>query len=680
MQSSSHAAKRHKVERSCLAASSAPKVVLARILLALQAEGCLVEGLIDSDADEHKVRKDIASAASELTSESTPFGPIVQTMTFNTTPPFSWKYMHPLALLYKLSTVAPGFASLLKRCVDAYGELSIVLYVDEIRPGNILRPDYGRATQNIFWTFSEFPEWFLKRDDGWFTVGGLRTAMLQNIGCDMSSLMTRVLHTFWNPAGANFQTTGGMFVVGNEHVIVKSRFAGFLGDEKAIKEVFASKGPGGTKPCLSCKNVVQHMDEFLEPDGYLVSVKTADPSRFDSATDDDVFEMADHLRARVGVGSKQAFEDLQQHLGLNYVADGILYDGHCRQLVRPVSGWYRDWMHVMCVAGVANIELEQVIHALRDIGVQPQTLTSFFSHIRLPKSMGKIDKEWFTKGRVGKPHEQKDGWKGFSSELLAIIPIMMHFLQTAIEPTGQLPNHIRCFQLLDRMLKLFSLGAETAANHIRLIENTIKTHAEAFAEIYGHVAKPKFHHLFHVVDHARNMNRLISCFVTERKHKTIKHIANHLFRNFETALTTDLLNLTVERYSTRPGLFCPESLHNPRPMTGAAQQAILRGAGIGSLSTSFRADLTCGCIDKADFIMLPNRSVGRVVVFAATGEGIEATIVCVVTPLRCIGAHRHRHAGLQPIVVNAADIVDSLVWYEDGEDVCVLPPRQSATW
>ena len=90
-----------------------------------------MEGLIDSDADEHKVRKDIASAANELGSESTPFGPIVQTMTFNTTPPFHWRYIHPLALLYKLSTIAEGFVSLLKSCVDAYGELSIVLYVDD---------------------------------------------------------------------------------------------------------------------------------------------------------------------------------------------------------------------------------------------------------------------------------------------------------------------------------------------------------------------------------------------------------------------------------------------------------------------------------------------------------------------------------------------------------------------
>ena len=230
------------------------------------------------------------------------------------------------------------------------------------------------------------------------------------------------------------------------------------------------------------------------------------------------------------------------------------------------------------------------------------------------------------------------------------------------------------------MLKLFSFGAETAAKHILLIEAVIKAHARAFEEIYGDVRKPKFHHLFHVVDHARNMKRLLSCFVTERKHRSIKHIANHLFRNFETALTTDILNLTVERYSTRPGLFCPESLDAPKPLTGEAQQAILRGAGIDALNTSLRANLRCGCVSKDDFIMLPDRSVGQVVVFAATGESIEATIVCVVKPLRCIDACRHRKTGLQPIVVAASDIVEALVWYEDGGDVCVLPPRQSATW
>ena len=680
--SSSNVAKRHKAERACLAASSAPKAVLARILLTLHAQGCLVEGIVSDDDDESKLRKDIAKAAQDIGAESTPFGPIVQTMTFEGKRPFHWKFIHPLALLFKLSQIAPGFAQLMMRCIESAssGLLSIVIFVDEIRPGNVLRPDLGRATQNLFWAFAEWPEWYIKRDDAWFTFGGIRSKKLQQLGICMSSLMTRVLHVFWHPDGANFLTSGAVLVVGTTNRIVKARFAGFLGDEKGLKEVFGSKGPGSSRCCLSCKNIVQFMDDTLEPDGYLVSVKSHDRSRFDAATDSDVFEMADHLRASHNHISKTAFEDLEQALGLHFIPSGVLYDQHCRSLVRPVKGWFRDWMHVMTVQGVANVELEQVIHVLRANDVKPEAITAFAAHFNLPKAGGKVCEDWFTTARIGKPSEQKDGWKGFSSEVLTIVPIVLCFLQTAVAPTGLLSDHIRCFHLLDRLLKLFSLGAEEGYKQIGLIERLIDEHATAFAELYGDVIKPKYHHLFHIVDHARNLKRLLSCFVTERKHRAVKAIANHLFGNFETALTTDMLILTVERYSNRPHMFCPESLYRPKPIVGEIARVLLQGAGIDAVSTSLRADLLCGQVSKGDLVVMSDRSVGSIVMFAAAGEAVEATIVCVVKPFLRIDDYRHREADLQPIVVNSADILQPLVWYRDGTEVCVLPPKQSAMW
>ena len=132
--------------------------------------------------------------------------------------------------------------------------------------------------------------------------------------------------------------------------------------EKGLKEVYASKGPASTRPCLSCLNVVQFLDHVLEEDGYLVSVKCPHPARFVKSSDANVFEAADRLKRAKAHMTKAAFEHLEQELGLHNVPGGILYDDHCRSLVRPVTGWYRDWMHVMAVAGCGNIELEQIIH------------------------------------------------------------------------------------------------------------------------------------------------------------------------------------------------------------------------------------------------------------------------------------------------------------------------------
>ena len=168
--------------------------------------------------------------------------------------------------------------------------------------------------------------------------------------------------------------------------------------------------------------------------------------------------------------------------------------------------------------------------------------------------------------------------------------------------------------------------------------------------------------------------------VAERRHRAIAGMANHLYNNFEKALTTDMLNLTVERNSDPPQMFCTQSLYRPKPLGGKIASVLMQGAGIDVVNTSVRADLIGGVASKDDLVMMSDRSVGRVVMFAAAGEAIESTIVCVVRPLLRIDAYRHKEADLQPIVVNAADILEALVWYRDGTEVCVLQPKQSATW
>ena len=52
----------------------------------------------------------------------------------------------------------------------------------------------------------------------------------------------------------------------------------------------------------------------------------------------------------------------QQTFGLNYEVEGLLFDRSLRETVKPISHWLRDWMHVMCVAGCANIEVEQIVN------------------------------------------------------------------------------------------------------------------------------------------------------------------------------------------------------------------------------------------------------------------------------------------------------------------------------
>jgi len=295
---SSNDGRRVRIERSLLASGACPKSTLARILCTLHAEGFLADGLVDDGDSEEHVRKSIAAAARGLGTQATPFGPVVQEMTLNTTPPFTWQYIHPVALVYSLSQASPGFATMMGNCIDASsGPLGIVLFVDEARPGNVLRPDKGRAVQNIYWAFSEWPEWYLSRADAWLNFGCLRSNIVAQLPGGMSGLMVQILHRFFNTKGPNFAVAGGMIDRGPLGAVVfKARLAGLLGDEKGLKEVFGAKGPNATRPCLSCKNICQFMDEALGDGTYLQSVRCPDRSKFDPCSDAEVYEAADILR------------------------------------------------------------------------------------------------------------------------------------------------------------------------------------------------------------------------------------------------------------------------------------------------------------------------------------------------------------------------------------------------
>ena len=77
----------------------------------------------------------------------TPYGPVVKELVLQTSDgQASVLYTCPLALMFYLCAQVAGFAGLLAASVQRR-LCRIVCYVDEVRPGNVLRPDKGRATQ-----------------------------------------------------------------------------------------------------------------------------------------------------------------------------------------------------------------------------------------------------------------------------------------------------------------------------------------------------------------------------------------------------------------------------------------------------------------------------------------------------------------------------------------------------
>ena len=203
---------------------------------------------------------------------------------------------------------------------------------------------------------------------------------------------------------------------------------------------------------------------------------------------------------------------------------------------------------------------------------------------------------------------------------------------------------------------------------IDLIEETVLWYGRLFSELYYDVVKPKFHHLYHVCDGMRAAGKLLSCWVTERRHRSTKNFGNHIFRHFETTLTIDAFNRMVV-LAEEGAYFKREAIHSPKES---------EHAGV-PISLGISAQLICGEVTKGDVVMLDDRKVGFVENFGNTDGGEIHCIVRLHMPLQ-MGANRYALASSGVVVVPASDILGLCMWASGDESLVVLPPPISATW
>ena len=70
----------------------------------------------------------------------------------------------------------------------------------------------------------------------------------------LSELAKLILLIFFPPSGESFHK-GIIITHGDQSIIVRATFCGFLADEKCLKSVFNITGQAGNVPCINCLNV-----------------------------------------------------------------------------------------------------------------------------------------------------------------------------------------------------------------------------------------------------------------------------------------------------------------------------------------------------------------------------------------------------------------------------------------
>ena len=413
--------------------------------------------------------------------------------------------------------------------------LSILIYGDEIVPGNVLRLDQSRKLFLLFWSIKEFGPRVLHSVDAWIPMFAMPTTKLKLIAGGISQCIRFLLRRMFLDEKIN--TDGVVVCLGegqHTRVTLHFRIGNFILDGDAQRQMFCAKGAMGKVPCLCCLNVV-HEDESI-PSADFVSLTNTDASKLQFATSADLYEKADTL-SRMAPPSmgKVRFRRLETAIGLNYVPESLLWDSELRACMDVAATVTFDSMHVLLSNGMATDEVKNLFDTIMDKAVMGRRAVTW-GHLRtfvaadfhFPSNFAGSCNPVRILGTAREDRYKRDGSIGFgASEMLAIFPLITYFLELVVAPTGLAPLAIASFKALGCVVALTQRGKFGSAGAADLTR-AIRVHGNAFQAAYGNSTKTKPHWLLHVPHQLTRDGWIMDAFVGERANLVAKKTANEV--------------------------------------------------------------------------------------------------------------------------------------------------------
>ena len=504
--------------RQAVVHSSQTKTALVNTLTTLRDAGEL-EGF-----DGVNLRNAVAQSVTEHVNVDTPYGKVIQTVHLDAP---KLKYLDvcsPLALLYYLGMLSVTFAEIMHDLCRSGRPLRLIIYADEMCPGNPFRPEKSRTLQCVYWCFADWPDFMLTRTFAWPVLTLIRSTVVSSIAGGMAYVCRLLLRLFFPENGHSLSGSGVPMSVRGFTFTVTAVFAWFLCDLKGYKENLGWKGTTGTLCCLNCVNVAKKKNVRGDV-GRVVGLDCADRTKFIARSNDDIYNNVDELAAEHPRMSTTNFEKLETQCGFNHVPNGILMDMSLRNIFRPADHTLRDYMHVLVGDGVANTLIAETLHVMIRKGFTLPFVRRFMCQCKLPSKYGRVHEDWLRDSRL-----KNNTLASFSSIVITLIPIIYMFLQEFCAAREDMVDVVECFQLLHWICGLMKVGPSRSMQHVNKLEELIQAYHAAFGRLFRSF-KPKIHHLHHVIDSMRWVGKLLSCFVTERKHRSVKDAALHVFRH-----------------------------------------------------------------------------------------------------------------------------------------------------
>ena len=147
------------------------------------------------------------------------------------------QYCCPRAFLWLCCLVSVAFKTFLADHLPD-GRSRVCLYCDDVRPGNVHRPENDRLYFAFYYTLVDLPELVRSSDFGWWDVAFVLKSKSHQMQGGISRLTEQLLDAMDSPMD---------FVVDGRGYQLS--FDILLAEERATKEVLVVKGAGSDHPC-----------------------------------------------------------------------------------------------------------------------------------------------------------------------------------------------------------------------------------------------------------------------------------------------------------------------------------------------------------------------------------------------------------------------------------------------
>ena len=411
-------------------------------------------------------------------------------------------------LLAHFASKNSRYSGFLKQAIiDAGGELSIILYHDDVQSGNILSPSVSKKSTLVYANFLSMPKRLLRSAFTWLPVSLLPHNDYVRIDGGLSALMRAILHAIQG-------ISGDRFLLPSLGLRCSLQVRHFVADFDAQRATYLSRGSAGLRPCVHCANVVKKGSGLSDPT--FVEIDVPDLDSCILVSDEDFWSACDQLSRLVASGrTKKDIEDYAMRTGLHHNPESVVFDLHVRHLVAP-SKLIPDPMHSYASNGIANQEIMSLWSLLLENGLDSGALATAIVALNFQRAHDTI----LSRGIRGLFNEKKmcgDLYKGPAWETELVIPLLYFFAAQLFGTSADLLPHLASFQALLLCMRSVRLLLRFPMNDRKLKDCQTK-HQLAFNAAYGASrCRPKHHHRLHMIGRP-----LISCAAMESKHREYK--------------------------------------------------------------------------------------------------------------------------------------------------------------